>query len=350
MNAPTAEEIFGPDPLADDEPPIAERLPAFMARLRDQPRPPEIVPGLIGTGITMFHGQPRALKSWTLQEIATACACGDAAFGLERFQVPAPVETWAITEEDPQLEVRDRFAWLLAGRGATTIPDTLHVSIQRSINLDDPAWQARTIEYGRQHQIKLTIIDPIRASSAAVDQGPREIRPLAAFLRLYMRETGSVVTIGHHDTKPLAGKPDERAKPQRASGGGIFSIADAPIHAELVGPGSRTILTPSHFKFTTAPDPFVVVLKADDPKRPTWVRLRGEDTTATVATEMALHERILAYLRDHPGTSGTKVAKGIHINKAETLNALDALRLGGLVDYYKRGQAQLWSVLTGESE
>ena len=97
-----------------------------------------------------------------------------------------------------------------------------------------------------------------------------------------MRETGSAVVLGHHDTKPIAGKPDERAKPQRASGGGIFSIADAPIHAELVGPGSRTILTPSHYKFSTAPDPFVIQLEADDPKRPTWVRLRGEDTTAAI--------------------------------------------------------------------
>ena len=35
--------------------------------------------------------------------------------------------------------------------------------------------------------------------------------------------------------------------------------------------GSRTILAPSHHKFSTAPDPFVIVLEADDPKRPTWV-------------------------------------------------------------------------------
>jgi len=303
-----------------------------------------------GVGMTMVHGQPRSLKTWTLDEAGLAAACGDAAFGLERFRVAEPIATWKITEEDPQLAVRDRFRCLLAGRGLTTAPDTFHLSVQRSIALDDPAWQSRMIDYGRTNKIRVTIVDPIRASSGAVDQGPREIRPLAAFLRLYMRETGSVLVLGHHDTKPIAGKPDERAKPQRASGGGIFSIADAPIHAELVGPGSRVILTPSHYKFSTAPDPFVIVLEADDPKRPTWIRVRGEHTTAAIASEVALHERILEYLRAHPGTSGSAVAKGIHVSKADALNALDALRLGKLVDYYKRGQAQLWSVLSKEGE
>jgi hypothetical protein len=334
-------------PEAATDAPIAERLPAFMSRLRDRQRPPDIITELVpGIGITMVHGQPRSLKTWALDEIALSSTCGDMAFGLERFSVPTPIQTWSITEEDPDLDVRDRFGCLLAGRGLTTPPEGLHVSVHRRIRLDDPEQQARMIAYAREHQIKLTIIDPIRASSTAVDQGPREINPLATFFRLYMLETGSAVALGHHDTKPLAGKPDERAKPQRASGGGIFSIADSPIHAELVGPGSRSILTPSLYKYSTAPDPFVIVLDADDPKRPTWVRLRGETTTAAVAAEVSLHERILEYLRNHPATPGSKVATGIHVNKATVLNALDAMRLGGLVDYYKRGQAQLWSALS----
>src|SRR3954447_17636216 len=86
-----------------------------------------------------------------------------------------------------------------------------------------------------------------------------------------MQETGSVVLVVHHDVKPTAGKPDDRAKPHRASGGGIFSIADAPIHAELIGPGSRVVLTPSHYKFSVPPDPFIVRLETDDPHRPTPV-------------------------------------------------------------------------------
>ena len=186
---------------------------------------------------------------------------------------------------------------------------------------------APTIRYARSAGIKFLIIDPIRASSAAVDQGPREIRPLAAFLRLFMRETGAVALISHHDTKPVVGKPDDRAKPQRASGGGIFSIADAPIHVERIGVDSKAIVTPSHYKFSMPPEPFVISLKADDSKKPTWVRLEGESTTAGDAIQLALHEKVLTYLTEHPGTSGSKVATGIHAGKGPTLTALEDLHV-----------------------
>jgi hypothetical protein len=193
----------------------------------------------------------------------------------------------------------------------------------------------------------LTIVDPIRASSVAVDQGPRELKPLAGFLRKFMRVTKSGVLLVHHDVKPLAGKPDDRARPQRASGGGIFSIADAPIHAELCGEtGGQTLLSPAFYKFAIAPAPFLVTLTADDPKRPTWVRLTGETTSAEAAAEFALHQKIRDYLREHPATSGSKVAEGIHANKAKTFEALEKLFAAGEADSFQRGQAKLWSMVS----
>jgi hypothetical protein len=328
-----------PDPA-----PWVERFPAFCLRLRDRVLPPDVVPGLIpSVGLVMAHGQPRSLKTWVAQELARATSTGTAAFGLARFAVPAPRQTWYVTEEDPEVEIRNRFTCLYAGT-QTSEPEALHVSVQKAIAIDDPAWQRRMITYAQDAQIAFTIIDPVRSSSEAVDQGPRELKPLAAFLRTFMRETGSALLLIHHDVKPLAGKSDDRARPQRASGGGIFSIADAPIHTELIG-ASQTMLTPAFYKFAIAPAPCLVTLSADDPKRPTWVRLTGEDTTATTATELVLLAKIRDYLRDHPGTSGSKVATGIHANKAQTLAALELLFAAGEADCYQRGQARLWSLI-----
>lgn len=337
-------------PLVDVSIPAAETLPAFFARLRDRVHPLDIVPGLVpGIGITMPHGQPRSLKTWSILETCRAASVADAVFGLERFRVPAPLHVWYITEEDPEIEIRDRLDCLFAGRGATAFPDNFHVSIQRSIAFDDPAWQLATIRYALNNGIQLLAVDPIRASSAAVDQGPREVQPLGAFLRKFMRETGAVILVGHHDTKPQPSTPDTRAKPQRASGGGIFSIADSPIHLERLGLDSRAIVTPSHYKFSVAPDPFIVALDADDPKRPTWVRIQGAETTATDALQLAMHDKVLAYLREHPSTSGSKVATGIRAGKDPTLTALDALRGQGLADFYQRGQAKLWFAASTET-
>jgi hypothetical protein len=331
-----------------DPSPIAEQFPAFCLRLRERIRPADIITGLIpSVGLVMIHGQPRTLKTWTLQELCRASSTGTAAFGMDRFAVDAPHQTWYITEEDPEMETRDRFLCLSAGC-ASPLSDTLHVSIQKAIALDDPIWQRQMIAYAKAQQITFTVIDPIRASSDAVDQGPRELKPLAAFLRSYMRATGSALALGHHDVKPLAGKPDDRAKPQRASGGGIFSIADAPIHAELVGT-AQTMLTPAFYKFAIAPTPFLVTLTADDAKCPTWVRMTGRDTTATAATELVLHAKIRDYLRAHPATSGSGVAKGIHTNKERTLAALEQLFAAHEVDSFQKGQAQLWSLTSKAS-
>jgi hypothetical protein len=152
-----------------------------------------------------------------------------------------------------------------------------------------------------------------------------------------------VLWLGHHDVKPPRDGTDSRTRPQRASGGGLFSIIDAPIHAESIDE-ANVLLTPSGDKFGVAPSPFLIRLEADAPSRPTWLRLVGKRTTGPDAGRIALHERILAFLREHPGTSGSKVASGLRHNRNETFAALEALRHAGQVDYYPRGPAQLWFV------
>jgi putative DNA primase/helicase len=329
---------------------IAEPYPAFAARLRDDVRPPDIVNDLIpGTGIAMLHGQPRGMKTWALLELARAVSTGDCAFGLDRLFVPAQFETWYITEEDGEIDTHGRIAALFTGREQQG-PARLHVSIHNGVDFDNPRTQALMIEYAKDCRIRLTIADPIRSVSAAVDQGPRELKPLAQFLRRYARETGSVWILGHHDVKPLAGKADDRAKPHRASGGGIFSIADSPMHVERLGSiGSRSILTPALYKGSTTPEPVIVELTTDDPKRPTWARLQGETSTASGAEGLALHQQIREYLREHPATSGSAIAKAVQKGKAQTLSALEQLHGSGETTYIKRGQAQLWSMLSQES-
>jgi hypothetical protein len=336
--------VTGDDYEGEDD--VADSLAVFCAAQRAGAVPDDIISRLIpAQGITLLHGQPRALKSWAALEMARSAATGTAAFGLDCFTPVRAARTWYVTEEDPAIEVAARLRCMLAGQ-SLGLP--LFVSAQKGFTLDDPRCQDRLIGFARGQQIKLTIIDPLRAVSGAVDQGPREIQPLARFLRRFIRDTGSVLLLVHHDVKPMAGRPDDRAKPQRASGGGIFSIADAPIHAELIGLGPRAILTPSHYKFAVAPDPFIVRLDTDDPHRPTSARLVGEDTTAKAAGDVAVHEKIVALLAERPEMSGSTIAKALHVGKAQTLAALDAMRTKGLIAFVQRGQARRWTVKESE--
>jgi hypothetical protein len=345
---PGARATIGGKPPTETPQSFAETAPIFLARLDQQKRPPDLVTGLLpGCGSAMFHGQPRVMKTLALLDLSIACATGTTAFSMAELAAPEAVAVWYLSEEDPQIEVRDRLRALLAGR-SIEVPERLHLSVQQSIDLDDPTWQQAVIAYAIAHAVRLTIIDPVRASTAAADQGPRELQPFASFLRQFTRETGSVLFLGHHDTKPPRQGEDTRSRPQRASGGGIFSIIDCPIHIERVDNEEKTatksLITPTGYKFGAAPAPLLVTLQTDAPTQPTWIRLVGETTNATDAVRVALHDRILAYLRAHSGTSGTKLASGLHRSKNDVFAALEALRRAGAVDYYARGQAHLWFV------
>jgi hypothetical protein len=152
-----------------------------------------------------------------------------------------------------------------------------------------------------------------------------------------MRETGSAVLIVHHDTKPPATQQDTRRRPQRASGGGIFSIADSPIHVDRVDE-SRRMLVPCSYKFAADPQSVTVRLEHG----PDWIRLVGEETTAAKADDAALDLRILEYLKHNPYSYGNKVATGVRANKETVLLRLKALSGRSLVDSVEEGRGIKW--------
>lgn len=352
LEFPLGENVTRQRSPKPDDVPVAEAFTAFDARLRHRDVPDDIISKLIpGQGITLFHGQPRALKSWVAEDIGLSAALGVAAFGLERFRPARVTRTWFITEEDAAAEVHRRFRCLLAGRSLPVHDLPLLISAGKGIDLDNARWQSEVIDIAVRDEVGLTIIDPLRSVTLAVDQGPRDLAPFARFCRRFIRETGSTLLCVHHDVKPAAGKADDRARPHRASGGGIFSIADAPIHCESLA-ASLALVTPSHFKFSIAPAPFTVRLETDDAQRPTVARLVGADATgATGGTaDVDLRGRLIAFLTAHPQSTGSSIARGVHCAKAATLTTLDALRSEGLIDSVQRGQARLWALTATESQ
>ena len=187
------------------------------------------------------------------------------------------------------------------------------------------------------HHGLLVTLDPLRSLTAAADQGPRELKPIVTFIRRLMRDAGCAVLIVHHDTKP-GEKPDQRRRPQRASGGGIFSIADCPIHIECLDT-DRRLLVPTAYKHMADPAPIAVTLETGDG----WMRLVGEHTAKTDSPEhAALDAKILNYLRHSPYTFGSKVAKGVQASKATVLARLKELEAAGDVDSVDEDRGTKW--------
>jgi hypothetical protein len=314
-------------------------LPELVDRASTITEPRWLVEGLIpGDGIVLLHSQPREYKTLIVQALLVALTAGSPAFGLERLHVATAIPAWYITEEDGWWRVQDRFMHLVRGYGLDRVPDVLHVSAGEGLNLDSPDWQERIIARARAGGDRVVVFDPLRSVTEAVDQGPRELKPFALFLRRLMRETGAVVITVHHDTKPPATvTADRRRRPQRASGGGIFSIADSPISIDHLDK-KRRMLVPCAYKFAADPPAVIVSLE----EGPSWLRLTGEEPTAVLPDEAAIDLRILDYLKNSPYSYGNAVAKGVHANKELVLQRLKMLLAGGLVDSVEDRKGIKW--------
>ncbi len=312
---------FSPQFLSVEDPPIRYLINELL---------PEQV-------ICLMHGEPRTRKSWAALEIAIALATGTPAFNLERFRVDQPVPVLYTSQEDAARDVRLRANAILAGRGLDRFPETLAFAVHKGIDLESAEWHERLIRDVTRYGFRYVALDPIRRYGLNVDKGPAEVRATTAYLRRLVIETGTVPGLVHHDVKPPASGPDARRRSHKASGGDWFAASECPIAFEVAG--EVTLAYPEDYKFSIDPQPFSFRLETDDPKHPKVARLVGEDASTGQAAEMVVHEKVVAYLAEHPGASGSALAKGCRIRKEAVLTALNQLELGGKVDSVKTDKA-----------
>jgi hypothetical protein len=316
--------------------------PKFLA-VEDPPRE-DLVNDLVPEGVlALKHGPPRTRKSWGVMEIAIAIATGTPAFGLKRFSVSRPRPVLYTSEEDGVALVRMRARALLRGRGISRWPETLAFAVHRGINFDSPKWCAAVLEAISTFGFAAIVFDAARRYSLNVDKGPAEVQRLTGFLRRIVAETGATVLLVHHDVKPPASGKDDRGRSHRASGGDWFAASECPIAFEIAG--ARTLVFPENYKISADPEPFAFQVESDDPKYPTIARLVGEDATAEQAADLAVQEKILGYMAQHAGSSGSDIAKKCRMNKERVLTILLQLEDARKVDSVKadkKGKATRW--------
>jgi len=316
-----------------------ESGPAFLAET--DPEEEHIIRELVPAGRTILkHGEPRARKSWAAIETAVAAATGTLAFGLERFAVPAAVPVLYSSQEDGRRDVRARLCRILAGRGLTTAPAELFLSVHAGINLESPEWQDTLMRDVQALGIRYVIFDPARRFSPNADKGPAEVREVTGFMRRLAVETGAAVETVHHDVKP-GREADTRRRGHKASGGDWFAASDCPIHLEPAG-RDRTLVVPEDFTFGADPASFSFRIEEDEAK--TWARLVAEDVAAEEVGAIALHERVLDFLRNNPGSTGNAVARGVRGGKEAILGALRAMSEGNQIDSVEERRGVKWFV------
>lgn len=318
----------------------SESLPELLARLATAPAREMVFDELLALGeIGLIHGQPRDGKTWVALEIAIALALQESPFRMGRLRAPRARRTLIVSNEDGPAAYAHRLQLLCAGR-AVLPPDGIHLLVGCGVWLDDPASQRRVANTVIDQGIELVILDPARSLTGCVDKGPSDLQPFSRYLRRLVGDTGVAVLVIHHDTKPMAGVTDTRRRAQRSSGGGLFSIADAPMHLERLDE-NRSLLTPDGFKHRSDPEPFVVHRQITDD----WARLTGESTAGASADDVALHALVLDYLRNSGGGSGRGIATAVRRRRDDVNRALEQLLQAGAVDMAEGPKrSKLWCI------
>lgn len=309
-----------------------------LAALADaaEPDKPLIESLLYPASTWLLHGDPRALKSWTVLEMLMAGATGTPAFG--RLHVPKRFRSLLVTNEDGGRRIGERLSALARSRGAD-VPEGISVSAHRGVWLDSQKWQIELLKLARDYDV--IAFDPLRSVTGCVDQGPREYQPFAAFARKLVTAGATVIQV-HHDSKPQVGQADNRRRAHRASGGGVFSAADAPVHAERIGEEPRIILTASAWKHWDDPPPLEVELRIakQDGKMHT-AGMSARAVSATSSAEAVLQGRIRQTLIESPGLSGSEIAKRVRTAKQTVLTTLTQMTD---LDHVTRGKKTEWMV------
>jgi hypothetical protein len=337
----TDESAVSPVPMpAADEPPSTRRIWSLPDAARVELPPPRwLINGLLpGDGTALTHGDVRVGKSVLLNALGLAVASGVPAFGCPSLTVPEAEAVAYVTEEDPFARLVERSRKMAAGYGLDALPANFYILPPSGLSLDDADDQRWLIGELAARHVRLVILDPVRSLTACADAGPKDLKPFVLFLRELQRQTGAVVALAHHDTKPQAGVVDTRRRGHKASGGAIFSIADAPIHVERHSEDVQ--LVPHDYKFAAAP-PRLLVRPVFEP---TAIRfLVTTDTAGDTDTPADLLDLVREYVTGHPGQSTNAIRQALGRRQDDIARALVTLHQRQQVTCERRGMARRWT-------
>lgn len=317
-----------------------EPAPDFLHRVNELPPPGWLINELIpDEGIVVWHGRPRSMKSLCATDVHLCLTTDQEALHNGRFAcAQGPQVVLYLTEEDSERLFAFRLNLLRNGYGWKGVPPRLRIRIRPGWNLETRDGQSALLEaiYRCKPEPRVLVIDPARGSLPSVDGGPKDAAPAIAFLREIMRETSiTTIHLPHHDVKPSREQKDERARPDRASGGVVFSIADCPVNFERLDERG-CLAVPSHYKIGNDPQPFRVRFKSATPMgTPFHEWLSAEATTDTEDEAIADRNRqkILDYLTGKGSfLTAKEIDRAVNLRSGESGRLLAQLEAAGKLE------------------
>jgi AAA domain len=307
------------------------------------PQPDLIAPLIPGRGVFMLHGQPRSRKSLVALELLMALALGVPPLGSSRFSVAGRIPVAYVSAEDDFAVVEKRLRLLARTHGIAEPPEWLYTMKVQKFSLDDEVWVNSFVHDCIRFGVRCIVFDPFRRMTACADSGPAELKPASDALRTIADKTKAVIGLIHHDVRPGTRAVRRREDlPQLASGGGIFGIADAPIHLRKLDP-NRVEVTPAEYKLSATPDRFRVRMEFTDDLGREVLRLTDE-AIKTRNADGPLGDRIMTLLARGTAPSGSYMARELRAGKGAINRELGRLLAEGRVVRRSYGTSYMWSL------
>jgi hypothetical protein len=314
------------DLQAEDAPEIDFRPETLTHLLEAEISPVEwLVRDLIPkASCVILAAEPKLGKTWVALDLSLALAFGLPLFG--RFDVPSPVRTLLVLNEDGRRNVAQRYRSLLRGRGITPVrnsTDLVRILSRRAFSLEQSEYFEELERYVSEEEIGLVVLDPFTEMFNADERHERDVKLALQPLKRIRDRTGVSIFLTHHQRKPPSGKDGNGGRRAMALRGSSYLIGWYDIGLSFAsGSPNEPVKVFAEAREVELPVPEFTLLRVSDPERGVWLEYTDEHSPSK--GELQAMERVLAYVAENPGAIAREIAKA---GGKESMNKLARERL-----------------------
>ena len=279
-------------------------------------RPPNwAVPGIIAEGVTLLCGPPKVGKSWASLDLALQVAAGGQAFGS------IPVEEGDVLYlalEDTPRRLQSRMRKLLAGQPAPTAL-TLVTECPTMDRGGSDAIETWLTTHPNARLVVIDVFTKIRGGNApGVSAYEADYAAIGAIKRLADRHAVPIVVV-HHVRKMAS----DDFLSEVSGTHGVAGAADATMVLKRARAQADGVLAVTGRDIDEVE--YAMSWSSDTGA---WTLLDGDVTELTTGDTRAA---ILRYLREHPGTGPTAIARAMSLGTSNVKNTCQRMRDEGLL-------------------
>ncbi len=212
---------------------------------------------LLVEDVGIVSGQPSALKTWLVSELAVSVSSGTSVFG--QFETKKGKVICFNAEDNPYSVTRPRMTALANWKELNLQDLNLFLLDVPTLQLDKRDTQQQLSQTIKTEKPSLVIFDPLRPLHSLNEDKASDMAPLLDFLRSLQRNYGCAILLVCHDRKPS--KEEGRRESMTRGSNVLEGWRDTAIYLDKMEDKIRVTV---YHRGAQAPPPFFFRLQTDN--------------------------------------------------------------------------------------